>query len=102
MCQRYMYLFIFVYFLKYIWFVLNQGQFRCRFLHGNFFCPVCNGKISRVSKLVLKGSMSMLVAYKADTVNPRITPRGLIYQQRYFGWGPIRAGGLFERGGLLI
>ena len=33
------------------------------------------------------------------TVNPRITPRGLIYQQRYFGWGLIRAGGLFERGG---
>ena len=66
MCQRYMYLFIFVYFLKYIWFVLNQGQFRCWFLHGNFFCPVCNGKITRVSKLVRKGSMSMLVAYKAE------------------------------------
>ena len=33
-----------------------------------------------------------------NTVNPRITPRGLIYQQRYFGWGLIRAGGLFEQG----
>ena len=32
------------------------------------------------------------------TVNPRITPQGLIYQQRYFGWGLIRAGGLFEQG----
>ena len=29
-------------------------------------------------------------------VNPRITPRWLIYQQRYFGLGLIRAGGLFE------
>ena len=28
------------------------------------------------------------------TVNPRITPRGLIYQQINFGWGLIRAGGL--------
>ena len=34
----------------------------------------------------------------SNTVNPRITPRGLIYQQINFGWGLIRAGGLFERG----
>ena len=25
----------------------------------------------------------------SNTVNPRITPKGLIYQQRYFGWGLI-------------
>ena len=31
-------------------------------------------------------------SHKLHTVNPRITPRGLIYQQRNFGWGLIRAG----------
>ena len=40
-------------------------------------------------------TLSIALTY---TVNPRITPRGLIYQQINFGWGLIRAGGLFERG----
>ena len=48
--------------------------------------------------LVLVTHMKQSTVYESITVNHRITPRGLIYQQRNFWWGLIRAGGLFERG----
>ena len=57
------------------------------------FSLTCTGALS--SKPSLHNAHTVLVLI---TVNPRITPRGLIYQRRYFGWGLIRAGGLFERG----